>query len=148
MMENNMNRRYVVSGQNYSGNFNGNNNMRSNSNQQSCPNCGNQNSSSNINSHNDNQGCACDNNSSFSDLMHAIMEADFYAQDLKLYLDTHPDDTRAVEMFREAVRQYKATRKVFEENFYPLTSDEAGKNGTWDWIEGNFPPDSCPCSQR
>ncbi len=77
---------------------------------------------------------------SCKELLRAIMEADFTAQDLKLYLDTHPDDTRAVELFREAVRQYKACKATFEDTFYPLTSTSAGKNGTWDWLDGVFPP--------
>lgn len=74
------------------------------------------------------------------DLMRAIMEADFMAQDLKLYLDVHPDDTRALELYREAVRQYKACKATFEDTFYPLTATSAGRNGTWDWIDGTFPP--------
>lgn len=74
------------------------------------------------------------------DLMRAIMEADFVAQDLKLYLDTHPDDTRALEMYREAVRQYKACKATFEDTFYPLNATAAGRNGTWDWFDGTFPP--------
>lgn len=80
------------------------------------------------------------NNASCEELMCAIMEADFFAQDLKLYLDTHPDDTRAVEMFREAVRQYKACKAAFEDSFYPLTACSAGQNGTWDWLDGVWPP--------
>ena len=74
------------------------------------------------------------------ELMRAIMEADFFAQDLKLYLDTHPDDTRAVEMFREAVNQTKACRAAFEDSFYPLLASSAGMDGTWDWPEGVWPP--------
>lgn len=74
------------------------------------------------------------------ELMRAIMEADFFAQDLKLYLDTHPDDTRAVEMFREAVNQTMACRAAFEDSFYPLTASSAGMDGTWDWLEGVWPP--------
>lgn len=74
------------------------------------------------------------------ELLRAIMEADFFAQDLKLYLDTHPDDARAVEMFREAVNQTKACRAAFEDSFYPLTASSAGMNGTWDWPEGVWPP--------
>ena len=72
--------------------------------------------------------------------MRALMEADFFAQDLKLYLDTHPGDLRAVEMFREACRQYKACKAAFEDSFYPLTSMSAGKDGDWDWLCGTFPP--------
>lgn len=74
------------------------------------------------------------------ELMRAIMEADFTAQDLKLYLDTHPDDTRALELYREAVRQYKACKATFEDTFYPITATSAGRNGTWDWLDGTFPP--------
>ncbi len=77
---------------------------------------------------------------SCKELMRAIMEADFVAQDLKLYLDTHPDDCKALEMYREAVRQYKACKATFEDTFYPLNATSAGRNGTWDWLDGTFPP--------
>lgn len=87
-----------------------------------------------------NNGSNGNNDASCEELLHAIMEADFFAQDLKLYLDTHPDDTRAVEMFREAVKQTAACRAAFEDSFYPLTSASAGMNGTWDWPEGVWPP--------
>ena len=80
------------------------------------------------------------NDVSCKELMRAIMEADFTALDLQLYLDTHPDDTRALELFREAVRQSKACKAAFEDTFYPLTADSAGRNGTWDWLDGTFPP--------
>lgn len=80
------------------------------------------------------------NDASCEELMRAIMEADFFAQDLKLYLDTHPDDTRAVEMFREAVNQAKACKAAFEDSFYPLTACSAGTDGVWDWPEGVWPP--------
>lgn len=79
-------------------------------------------------------------NVSCNDLMRAIMEADFVATDLKLYLDTHPDDSRALELYREAVRQYKACKATFEDTFYPLNATAAGRNGEWDWPCGTFPP--------
>lgn len=79
-------------------------------------------------------------NVSCSDLMRAIMEADFVAMDLKLYLDTHPDDSRALELYREAVRQYKACKAAFEDTFYPLNATAAGRDGEWDWLCGTFPP--------
>lgn len=81
-------------------------------------------------------------NTSCEDLMRAIMEADFFALDLRLYLNTHPDDSRALEMYREACRQYKACKAAFEDSFYPLTSCSAGKDGCWDWPEGVMPPKS------
>lgn len=74
------------------------------------------------------------------ELLRAIAEADFFAQDLKLYLDTHPNDKRAVEMFVDACRQSKACKAAFEDSFYPLTACAAGSGGTWDWPEGTWPP--------
>ena len=37
-----------------------------------------------------------------SQLLRKLSAADFYAQDLKLFLDTHPTDTKALELYREA----------------------------------------------
>ncbi len=90
----------------------------------------------NENNNSNNSQAAC------SELLKAIMEADFFAQDLKLYLDTHPDDVKAIEMFREAVKQSKACKAAFEDSFYPLTAHSAGKDGEWDWLCGMFPPQS------
>lgn len=80
------------------------------------------------------------NSQACDELLRAIAEASFFALDLQLYLDTHPDDTRAIEMFREAVKQYKACKAAFEDSFYPLTASSAGKDGEWDWLCGTFPP--------
>lgn len=87
-----------------------------------------------------NENSGSGSNISRDDLMRAIMEADFVATDLKLYLDTHPDDERALELYREAVRQYKACKAAFEDTFYPLNATAAGRNGEWDWLCGTFPP--------
>ncbi len=122
-MENNMRRPM-------NGNYGGNTGRYMQNNARNSNNNGNNNS-------NNNQGSG---NASCEELMCAIMEADFFAQDLKLYLDTHPDDTRAVEMFREAVRQSKACKAAFEDSFWPLTAHSAGTNGTWDWLCGDWPP--------
>lgn len=110
--------------------------MASNMNNRSCarPNMNNEPRAMARNENNGSQNVSC------SDLMRAIMEADFVATDLKLYLDTHPDDSRALEMYREAVRQYKACKATFEDTFYPLNATAAGRDGVWDWPDGTFPP--------
>lgn len=82
------------------------------------------------------------NDGGCEELMRAIMEADFFAQDLKLYLDTHPNDARALEMFREACRQYKACKAAFEDSFYPITAHSAGMDDCWNWTDGVWPPKS------
>ncbi|MCL2108687.1 MAG: spore coat protein CotJB [Oscillospiraceae bacterium] len=80
-----------------------------------------------------------------SKLMDSLCEAHFFAHDLKLYLDTHPDDTTALEMFNEACRQYCACFEAFERCCYPLRECGAGGdsaaavNGGWDWLCGIWP---------
>ena len=71
-------------------------------------------------------------------LLKKLSQADFYAQDLKLYLDTHPDDERALELYREAVREADACRCAFESEFYPLRASSAGKECSWDWLCGQW----------
>lgn len=89
-----------------------------------------------------NENVQNNNQAACTELLRALMEADFFALDLQLYLDTHPEDERAIGMFREAVKQSKACKAAFEESFYPLTSHSAGKDGEWDWLCGTFPPQS------
>lgn len=72
-------------------------------------------------------------------LMQKVSEAMFYADDLKLYLDTHPDDTRALRMFEEASRNAKACVDAFEKRFYPLYAWSADCENEWEWLTGVWP---------
>lgn len=74
-----------------------------------------------------------------SQLYDSVCEASFFAHDLKLYLDTHPCDEAALEMFREACKQYEACVEAFERCCYPLRSCSAGDDGEWDWLCGAWP---------
>ena len=74
-------------------------------------------------------------------LLQAVDEASFYMQDLKLYLDTHPNDTTAIEMFREACRQYKTCKDAFENSCYPLQACGTRDDNCWDWLKGAWPPE-------
>lgn len=72
-------------------------------------------------------------------LLKNVSEASFYVTDLQLYLDTHPDDIRALDMFKEACRQLKVCREAFESCCYPLFATSSGKDGEWDWLLGCWP---------
>ena len=72
-------------------------------------------------------------------LMDKLCEAHFFVHDLKLYLDTHPDDRNALEMFKEACKQYCACFEAFERCCYPLRECGAGEDGEWDWLCGAWP---------
>ena len=77
--------------------------------------------------------------STCAQLLKSVTEASFYVTDLQLYLDTHPDDIRALEMFKEACRQLKVCREAFESCCYPLMSCSSGKDDEWDWLLGCWP---------
>ena len=72
-------------------------------------------------------------------LMKSVSEASFYVTDLQLYLDTHPDDIRALEMFKEACCQLKVCCDAFESCCYPLKACSSGKDDEWDWLVGCWP---------
>lgn len=72
-------------------------------------------------------------------LMQNLSESCFYALDLNLYLDTHPDDTDAIALFREACAQAEAYKDTFEQCCYPLRVCSSGKDCEWDWLCGAFP---------
>lgn len=71
----------------------------------------------------------------------AVDEASFFMQDLKLYLDTHPHDAKALEMFKEACKQYRTCKEAFEQSCYPLQACGSRSDNCWDWLMGAWPPE-------
>ena len=78
-------------------------------------------------------------NISAQQLMKRVSEALFYVIDLKLYLDTHPDDTKALRMFSEAAANAKACVEAFENRCYPLFAVNADCGDSWEWLVGAWP---------
>ncbi|MFD1018521.1 spore coat protein CotJB [Thalassobacillus hwangdonensis] len=70
--------------------------------------------------------------------MEEIQAVDFVLVELTLYLDTHPDDIKAIEQFNQAAQKSKRLKKKFESQFGPLM--QYGKSysaAPWQW---NTPP--------
>ena len=70
-------------------------------------------------------------------LLRKVSEAMFYMTDLNLYLDTHPDDTKALRMYEEAAANAKACFDAFEKRCYPLVA--ASSDDDWEWLVGVWP---------
>lgn len=68
-------------------------------------------------------------------LMRKIQAYYFSAYDLQLYLDTHPNDKKAFEMFCELVKKTKELIKEYELNFGPLTAWSSIKSQTYTWLD-------------
>ena len=57
------------------------------------------------------------------ELLGKIQEVSFYLDDLRLYLDTHPEAPEGLSELKKALKQRKQLLKEFAVSFYPLTFD-------------------------
>lgn len=75
------------------------------------------------------------NNTSRRELLKKIQEADFFALDLQLYLNTHPDCERALALYVDTIKKAKSLRNEYEENYGPLTAARSSSKTPWQWSE-------------
>lgn len=58
-----------------------------------------------------------------TELLKEINEISFLADDLRLFLDTHPTDLNALDCFSEAMKKRKQLLRSYADAFEPLTVD-------------------------
>lgn len=89
-------------------------------------------------------------------LLKQIGEISFTLDDLRLYLDTHPTDTDALDLFQKHMQMRKQLLKQYADEFEPLTCDcicleTNGSSATdtkyprqkhWTWSDGQIPWDT------
>ncbi len=89
-------------------------------------------------------------------LLKQIGETSFLLDDLRLYLDTHPLDTQALDLFGQNHAKRKDLLKQYADEFEPLTCDciciqsnGSGSTDTrypgqkhWTWNDGPVPWDT------
>lgn len=74
------------------------------------------------------------------ELLKKLAVLDFMAVDLQLYLDTHPDDSEAVDKYNSVIKEADALRSVYEKNFGPLFSFRSYNHGdNFKWIDNPWP---------
>ena len=74
-----------------------------------------------------------------SQLLRQLSAADFYAQDLKLFLDTHPKDRQALEMFLSNQEMRHRLIADYTEKYGPIDSYFINTDGTWSWANPPMP---------
>ena len=65
----------------------------------------------------------------------------FAISELGLYLDTHPSDMEALELFNQYVEQYGEAMQNYEQKHGALNQMAAGMHGRYDWLDGPWPWD-------
>ncbi len=72
-------------------------------------------------------------------LMEEIKSYDFAVVELALYLDTHPNDKKALRNYMAFSEKLKELKKKYEYSFGPLTIEGVNSADRWTWIDGPWP---------
>lgn len=72
-------------------------------------------------------------------LMRRIQAFSFVLFELHLYLNTHPNDTRALEYFKKYKELRAATVAQFIEKYGPIVANDVTSDTTWNWIDTPWP---------
>lgn len=72
-------------------------------------------------------------------LLQKVMEQDFVLQELVLFLDTHPYDCKALEMYHTAKTRSQQARAHYEAYFGPLCAADVTAVHQWSWLEDPWP---------
>lgn len=69
-----------------------------------------------------------------------IMELEFAAVELTLFLDTHPEEQRALADYNAITQELIRAKAAYESRYGPLMPfGQAVSEGTWRWIEEPWP---------
>lgn len=75
----------------------------------------------------------------YYDELFELQAIDFVLVELTLYLDTHPNDTAALEQLNETAIRRKQMKEQFEARFGPLTQFQSPAGAPFSWAELPWP---------
>ena len=89
-----------------------------------------------------NSSC-CENESKRSEMLNEIKCLAFAIQELALYLDTHPDDEKALCLHNKYCREYRDLTDKYQKVYGPLTINCPCNK--WRWLEEPWPWEGGMC---
>ena len=72
-------------------------------------------------------------------LLKIIKQYDFTLKELNLYLDTHPNCSRALAMFAKYKKLREEAITEYNNKYGPLTPEQNNNLQKWDWISDPWP---------
>lgn len=72
-------------------------------------------------------------------LLKELMEYDFTLQELILFLDTHPNDCAALDMYHDIQAKCEQTKARYEQYFGALCPSKVKDTDQWTWTRGPWP---------
>ena len=79
------------------------------------------------------------NEMSQNNLLHTIMQYDFAIYDLVLYLDTHPNDTKSIEMYMDLKKQCKLHTEEYVRLYGPINNKQVTDDNYFNWVSTPWP---------
>lgn len=80
------------------------------------------------------------NNSELSNtLTHQLQALNFAVSELGLYLDTHPSDQEALDLFNQYAEMYEELLQNYERDRGPTMQMRGGMSGSYQWTKGPWP---------
>lgn len=73
------------------------------------------------------------------DDLRKLQQYNFAAYDMILYLDTHPDDKEAFEIFKDLAQKTCQLKLAFEKEYGPLDHMGAARFDKFRWLESPWP---------
>lgn len=84
------------------------------------------------------QETVCKDSSSASELLTQIHQLGFAVYDLQLYLDTHPYDEQALELFTKLSATLASVKMDYEMNFGPLKACSSKNETPFAWVADDY----------
>ena len=73
-----------------------------------------------------------------AELLKKIAEINFAITDLNLFLDTHPSNSEALELFKQLSATYGSLVFDYEKKFGPLTARSSNNPNYFSWVSDEY----------
>lgn len=73
------------------------------------------------------------------ELLRFIYETGFAIDDIVLFLDTHPDDEKALAYYHKYKTLHSEAMKEYAKNYGPLLKTQVTSENCWTWNAGPWP---------
>ena len=74
-----------------------------------------------------------------NNLLKKIQELAFAKVETELYLDTHPDCTRALSYYKEILAELDEAMTKYQNTVGPMYAEGVVSGDRWTWIDGKWP---------
>ena len=72
-------------------------------------------------------------------MMRRLQIQSFVLDDVRLYLDTHPDDSRALAYYQKYRALKEQTEAEYVKNFGPINRCQVESDTRWTWVDTPWP---------